>query len=318
MSPAAWVVGVDGGGSRGRAWFAPSDHPAGETPSGVAERDGACNPYAVGVEQAASNILAVIGEAQRRAGAPSTALAEAFVCVGVAGVERARERSALTAALVAGGIAQRRLLVEGDAWVALEGALPSGRWAMEGRVMLVAGTGSAAVGIGPDGVRRRAGGWGSRVGDEGSGAWLGIEAVRASLRALDGREQPGLLVAAVMADWGEDAEALVGRARDATSADFARLAPLVLGMQHDPLAQLLRAQAATHLSELVIAVVRGLDGLSNASGWALASTGGVAQALAEDLLKRLPERLARAHRAPLGPPVAGAWGLAQRLAGSVT
>jgi glucosamine kinase len=308
----AWVVGVDGGGSFGRAWFARADHPPSEMPPGVAEREGSCNPYAVGAEAAGRAILAVIADAQRAAGAPADALGAAFVCIGTAGVERAAEREALAAVLHAGGIARARLRLDSDPWVALEGALPATAVAAGARVMLVAGTGSVAVGIGPNGERRRAGGWGARVGDEGSGAWLGIEAVRAALRALDGRDPPGPLAMAVAAAWGAGPEPLVGRARTATPADFARLAPLVLAAHQDPVAMRLRAEAVAHLGALVVAVARGIAGPGDATRWALAATGGVATALADDLRRSLPERLARAWQAPWGPPVAGAWSLAQR------
>jgi glucosamine kinase len=258
--------------------------------------------------------LAVIADAQRAAGAPADALSAAFVCIGTAGVERADERAALAAVLHTGGIAPSHLRLEGDPWVALEGALPAAAVAADARLMLVAGTGSVAVGIGRHGERRRAGGWGSRVGDEGSGAWLGIEAVRASLRALDGRDPRGPLAAAVAAAWGAGPEALVGRARTATPADFARLAPLVLGAHHDPVASLLRTEAVAHLGALVLAVARGLEEPGGATRWALATTGGVAATLAQEVRRQLPESLACAWQAPWGPPVAGAWALAQRHA----
>lgn len=52
-------------------------------------------------------------------------------------------------------------------------------------VAVIAGTGSAAWGAGPDGIEARAGGWGYLLGDEGSGYWLAREAVRHSLHQLD-------------------------------------------------------------------------------------------------------------------------------------
>ena len=50
---------------------------------------------------------------------------------------------------------------------------------------VIAGTGSAAWGINAAGEQARAGGWGYLLGDEGSGYWLGREAVRHSLRRMD-------------------------------------------------------------------------------------------------------------------------------------
>lgn len=54
-------------------------------------------------------------------------------------------------------------------------------------IAVIAGTGSVAWGIDSTGRERRAGGWGYLLGDEGSGYWLGREAVRTVLRA-DQRE----------------------------------------------------------------------------------------------------------------------------------
>jgi len=315
-----WVVGVDGGGTRGRAWMAPADHDPAAAPAGAAERDEPCNAYAVGVERAAAAILGVIDDARRAAGAPPDALADAYVCIGVAGVDRAHEREPLHAALLAGGLRPDRLDLLSDPWVALEGALPAEVVGHGARLLLVAGTGSAAVAITAEGRRVRVGGWGARVGDEGSGAWLGIEAVRATLHALDGRDPPGELSAAVQAAWGAGAEALVGRARTATPADFAALAPLVLQTEDDAIAAALRARAVASLCRLITTAAAGgvlretreIEDAPAPVGLALA--GGVAAALAGDLRTSLPPALAAAMRAPVGPPVAGAWRLARARA----
>ena len=307
---ATWLVGVDGGGTRGRAWVAAADHDPLQAPPGRAERDVACNPYAVGVERAAAAILAVIDAAWRAAGAPAGGLPGAYVTVGLAGVESAGEREPLLRALHAGGLAPDRLELQSDPRVALEGALPAELVGPGTRVLLVSGTGSVAVAACQDGRRTRAGGWGSRVGDEGSGAWLGIEAVRATLRALDGRDPAGSLARAVQAAWGDGSEALVGRARDATPAAFAALAPLVLRTEDDPIAAALRGRAVAYLAELISTVAAGCA--SDPAGLALA--GGVATALEEEIRTLLPGPLAMALRPPVGPPVAGAWRLARQRA----
>ena len=52
---------------------------------------------------------------------------------------------------------------------------------------LVCGTGSIAWGRNAAGEVARAGGWGWHLGDEGSGFWIGVRAVREALRAADGR-----------------------------------------------------------------------------------------------------------------------------------
>ncbi|WP_232696804.1 N-acetylglucosamine kinase [Brevibacillus daliensis] len=76
----------------------------------------------------------------------------------------------------------KQLLVENDCVAALLGAT-------EGKpgILAIAGTGSIVCGINQEGISLRAGGWGHRVGDEGSGYWIGKEAVIAVLKEADGR-----------------------------------------------------------------------------------------------------------------------------------
>jgi glucosamine kinase len=52
-------------------------------------------------------------------------------------------------------------------------------------VLLIAGTGSIVIGRGREGSMFRVGGWGPYFGDDGSGFWIGREAVRAALRDVD-------------------------------------------------------------------------------------------------------------------------------------
>ncbi len=316
-----WAVGVDGGGTRGRAWAAPASHAGASRPAGTATVERSCNPYAVGVEAAAASLLALLDDAWRQGAGPADGLSRAFVTIGLAGVDRDAERRAMTTALVAGGLAADRLELVGDPWIALEGALPAtdapsayDEAPPTVRVLLVAGTGSVAVGV-AGAVRVRVGGWGSRVGDEGSGAWLGIEAVRAALRACDGRDPDGALARAVQGTWGAGVDALVGRARTATPAEFAALAPLVL--EHaaaDPTARSLRDGAVAYLAELVATVATALERTGGRPPNAIALAGGVATALEEPIGAALTASLRTVVRRAVGEPVAGAWSLARARA----
>ncbi|MDQ0117429.1 N-acetylglucosamine kinase-like BadF-type ATPase [Pseudarthrobacter defluvii] len=71
-------------------------------------------------------------------------------------------------------------------------------------VAVIAGTGSAAWGRNADGGEARAGGWGYLLGDEGSGYWLGREAVRHSLRRMNQGLPVDQLTAALLASCGLD------------------------------------------------------------------------------------------------------------------
>lgn len=66
-------------------------------------------------------------------------------------------------------------------------------------VAVIAGTGSAAWGTNDAGEEARAGGWGYLLGDEGSGYWLGREAVRYSLHRMNLGLEPDDLTRALLA-----------------------------------------------------------------------------------------------------------------------
>ncbi|MFJ6027259.1 N-acetylglucosamine kinase [Pseudarthrobacter sp. NPDC092424] len=69
-------------------------------------------------------------------------------------------------------------------------------------IAVIAGTGSAVWGVDEQGTEVRAGGWGYLLGDEGSGYWLGREAVRHSLRRYDLRLPVDELTGVLLADCG--------------------------------------------------------------------------------------------------------------------
>jgi N-acetylmuramic acid 6-phosphate etherase len=100
------------------------------------------------------------------------------LALSVAGVRTDGDREVLLAAIRARGI-DLPLAIYSDARAALRsGGVRSG-------VAVIAGTGSAALAVGEDGTERRVGGWGSVLGDEGSGYWIGRELLCALVRAAD-------------------------------------------------------------------------------------------------------------------------------------
>ncbi len=75
-----------------------------------------------------------------------------------------------------------QVALSSDVEIALVGAL--------GRrlgIVVLAGTGSAAYGVNRAGESLLVGGWGYLLGDEGSGYWIGSEALRLLARAADQR-----------------------------------------------------------------------------------------------------------------------------------
>jgi N-acetylglucosamine kinase-like BadF-type ATPase len=176
---------------------------------------------------------AAFGEALRAALAGVEPGRVAASVVGVAGVS----------ALLAAPVAARFGRVWGEAGLRcdpgyapdLEVAFAAGTPEPDGSV-LVAGTGATAGAVTGRRLTRTADGHGWLLGDDGSGFWLGREAVRAALRALDAGEAPGRLAGAVLAALG----ATGGRRDRVIEAVHARpgvqlsaLAPLVSAAYRD-------------------------------------------------------------------------------------
>jgi N-acetylglucosamine kinase-like BadF-type ATPase len=115
-------------------------------------------------------------------------------------------------------------------------AFAAGTPARHGAV-LIGGTGTIAAMIASDEVIRRIDGHGWLVGDDGSGFWLGRQAVRAVLAELDGRAEPTVLRYAVLATLtgsdripdttAQQLDVLSSRVYGAPPIALARLAALV-------------------------------------------------------------------------------------------
>lgn len=82
--------------------------------------------------------------------------------------------------------------VQSDSTLSLGAAFPHGPG-----IIVIAGTGSVAIGRTDDGAIVRVGGWGRLLGDEGSGHVIGLNALKHYARAIDGRDEAGSLFRAV-------------------------------------------------------------------------------------------------------------------------
>src|SRR6185312_4859288 len=129
-----------------------------------------------GIEQAWKHIAQAVASAFAGAGIAPVPREQCAVGIGLAGANVSRRRDDFLA--LAPPFAH--LTLDTDAYTTLLGA-------HEGRpgAIVSAGTGSVGEALHRDGVRVAAGGWGFPVGDEGSGAWLGMHAMRETHRAID-------------------------------------------------------------------------------------------------------------------------------------
>jgi len=234
----SWVVGVDAGGTRTRAVVVDEEgRELARAEGGAALAD----PHAP--EQAAETIAAVSRDAADRAGVP---LPCAALWAGVAGVGRETTRSGVEQALARMGLAER-VRVSTDVEAAAADAFGSGPG-----ILLVSGTGSIGWGRAEDGTLGRVGGWGSLIGDEGSGYAIGLEALRRIARTVDGRGPGTELQTAVIQSLGlEDAQDLIQWAAEADKGAVAALVPVV--------AQASRAGDAV-AGEILVMAVEDLEG----------------------------------------------------------
>lgn len=92
-------------------------------------------------------------------------------------------------------IQMQDVIVENDALAALLGATRNAPGAI-----LISGTGSICYAHDGKGNFHRVGGWGHIVGDEGSGYWIGKEALTKVLQMADGRERKTALYDLVLED----------------------------------------------------------------------------------------------------------------------
>ncbi len=137
---------------------------------------------------------------------------------------------AWTAPLAAQQLALRLAAATGSAVAVASDVVTAHAGALGGEpgVLLIAGTGAAALGVDADGIRL-VDGWGPDIGDFGSGSWLGREAVRAVQRAAVGLGPATSLSAAVASHIAPASDPIVWTAQQEPLARaLGTLAPLVL------------------------------------------------------------------------------------------
>lgn len=164
-------IGVDGGGTGCRARI--------EDAEGRVLGTGIAGPAAVrlGIDKSMAALQSASLAAAAEAGLPPEALASMDAGIGLAGIGR---KGALEQ-IMAQPHPFRSVVYVNDANIACIGA-HGGR---DGGIVII-GTGSVGFAV-VGGREIRVGGYGFPISDEGSGADLGLQAIRVALRANDGR-----------------------------------------------------------------------------------------------------------------------------------
>lgn len=260
------VIGVDAGGTGTRAV---AMYGGRVVRRGLA---GPGNPASVGPVRAAKEIKQAVEQVTQ---ADDSVIG---IAVGVAGISELDE--AMCRAQL------RRLRSPLTFYPDAVTAFAAGTDAADGTV-LIAGTGAVAATIRDHGLGEVADGLGWLVGDEGSGVWLGLAAVRRVARAWNGSPLTNLVAKKAGVDTVDD---LVNWANRGPREDFAALAPGVcaLAAQHDPDGRALVDEAAARLVSTVESLPE-IHGPLVLAGGLLGSPTAVQRAVLERLAKRSPQ-----------------------------
>ena len=210
------VVGVDGGATRTRCMLANGDGQR------LAEREG--GPGLLGAREDLEVADRIIEQTRELAAEAALSLPIDALCAGLAGASGRPEAQELVEQRIAEAGVAREVLVVPDSEVAFLDAFGHG-----GGILVIAGTGSVAVGRAGEGALVRVGGWGALLGDEGSGYRLGLGAVRSAIRAADGRNSPTTLTDRLFRALGVDTpRAVFEWSKAVAKAGVAAFAPLVI------------------------------------------------------------------------------------------
>lgn len=250
LADPTYFLGIDGGGTKTHAVITTSAYKViGEGFSG------ASNPVRTGFETAVAHISEAVQQACKQAGIKLNDITAG--CAAIAGIGHPIHYHTMQDAL------DRRLGIDHlelvtDARAALEGALDGNPG-----VVLIAGTGSIAMGMNQARDVARSGGWGPTLGDEGSGYDIARQALKAVAAAFDGRAPQTLLTERICEQLGiTSAKDLPGviYTSEEDSTQIASLARLVAeaAQAGDPVARAILAQAGRDLGELAVSVIHKL------------------------------------------------------------
>ena len=265
-----YFLGIDAGGSHTRARLTNLEgFVLGEAETGPANAG-------IGLERLRAVLMSVTSDAIAASGLDESEMPLIVAGMGIAGISRPgllEEASRLEFPLGA-------VHLESDAAIANLGAHLG-----EDGATLVLGTGSIAyIKIGK--MSLTMGGYGFPISDEGSGAALGLSAMRHALRALDGRTRPTPLSAAVTEKFDHDTGRAIEWMDKATPRDYASFAPLVMDYaeRNDEIARSIVEDAVKH-------VERFIETIFNKGAPRCALAGGLSRRLRPWLRERTAARL---------------------------
>lgn len=238
------AIGLDGGGTKTRAIL--TDNMGNILGRGVS---GPSNHNRVGDELAESALNDAIRQAFFQAQISPRPVKS--ICLGMAGADRPDDQLWLEDWARRNQVSSQVICVN-DGRILISAGTPQG-WGCG----LISGTGSLAVGRNDKGDSVRSGGWGYLFGDEGSGYWIGISALRAVAKSVDGRGPDTLLKNMILEYWKlQNSSQLISLIYGSqfNRAEIARLANIVqlASEQGDRIAATIQDNAGHELSKMLL------------------------------------------------------------------
>lgn len=201
----------------------------------------------IGLETLHQTLLDVCFQALKDGGIAEADHGKVRVGMGIAGINRMGMKQQIQALHFPFANVQ----LTSDSVIANLGAHMGGDGAI-----LILGTGSVGlVKRGEDNFS--IGGYGFPISDEGSGAALGLSAIRHALRALDGRTRPSPLSQAVTKQFDHAIPQVIAWMDDAAPGDYAAFAPLVMDYAEngDEIALSIVSDAAQHVERFIETII---------------------------------------------------------------
>ncbi|HEY7098216.1 MAG TPA: BadF/BadG/BcrA/BcrD ATPase family protein [Terriglobales bacterium] len=242
----SFYLGIDGGGTKTTGVIGDTDHILATATAGPS------NVIRVGEAQAAQALASVIRDLCSSAGSSPAQISR--TCIGLAGAAHPEVRAWVQRAV--NESVRGEVSIVGDMEIAMESAFAGGPG-----TIVIAGTGSIAYARDAQGTTHRVGGWGFAISDEGSGHWIGCEAVRAALRAEDVELGSSQVIPALLAAWNlSDRADLIRRGNAVPPPEFSVLFPIVVQTADagDAVARDVLCRAGHELAQIAAIAVRKL------------------------------------------------------------
>lgn len=233
-------IGIDGGGTGTRVRILDSKK------NFLCEFKGPSSALSQGIEKAWEVILITIKDAFDSIRKPLPNNSELIIGIGISGLNNTNWKNDFLK------IAPKfsRLVVNTDGFTSYLGS-----HGHKPGVMLALGTGSIGISMDQAGDIKTVSGWGYPSGDEASGSWLGMQAVKRTQKVLDGRAKNSKLTSKIMEKCGSTYSELLDWVTKASAKEYATLSPLVFEViNYDRFAKKLVNSAILDIYEMLYAL----------------------------------------------------------------